>query len=933
MKIIPILVTFVFGLFLLPMESSAAERPHIVLLMADDLGWGDVGYNGSRIATPNIDKLAGRGVRLAQFYAQPICSPTRGALLTGRYPMRLGLQCGVVRPWARHGLPLGERTLPEALADAGYRTAIVGKWHLGHFKHDLLPMQRGFHQQYGHYNGALDYFTHIRDGGHDWHRDDKPNYDKGYSTDLIGEHAVRIIAKHDKGKPLFLYVPFNAPHTPLQVPKKYTERYAEIKNERRRTYAAMVTCMDAAVGRITAALEEHKYPADQTLIFFCSDNGGIPQLGSNGELRAGKGTLYEGGVRVPAVAVWQGKLKAGAVVDEPLHVVDLCPTLLRLAGAKIQQAKPFDGKDAWPTIADGRPSPHEFILHNVSPFHGAIRMGDWKLIHNGHVGGNVTKASETEKWELFNILKDPSESVDVSRDHPEVLKRMKAKLRALATEAVKPNIPPNKPPADFKTPKIWGNLSPSKADKPNILLILVDDLKPALGCYGDANAKTPNIDALAARGMRFDLAYCNQAVCAPSRFTLMLGSHSTSTGLYGLGNNLRDLVPNAVTMPQHFEKHGYRTESLGKIFHIGHGNRGDPRSFSVPHFHDKVIEYLKPESTGGGKLTREEALFTNRKLGEIRSLSRGAAFESPVADDHEYADGRVALETIKRLRAGTERRKKDGTPFFIAAGFVRPHLPFSVPKKYWDLFEPAKLPMPKFEKLPHGAPAVAGKRGGEITAYMPVPVKGRMSDELKRKLIHGYYASTSFVDSQIGKVMAEFDRLGLADNTIVVLWGDHGFHLGDLGIWTKHTNYEQANRIPILICSPGVTKPNSSTRQLTESVDLFPTLAELAGLPAPNGPQPIDGVSLVPVLKNPNARVRDHAFHAYPKKKLGRAIRTERYRLVVWEGRGKSQAPAEYELYDYKNDPFETTNLAAKNPEIVAKLKKILATYRAPFVR
>ena len=471
-------------------------------------------------------------------------------------------------------------------------------------------------------------------------------------------------------------------------------------------------------------------------------------------------------------------------------------------------------------------------------------------------------------------------------------------------------------------------------ERPNVLLILVDDLKPALGCYGDSVAKTPNIDALAARGMRFDLAYCNQAVCAPSRFTLMLGSHSTSTGLYGLGSQLRKIVPDAVTMPQYFAKHGgYRTESLGKVFHIGHGNHGDPQSFSVPHFHDKVIEYLDPASTDGGKLTREEAFFTNQKLGQIKSLPRGAAFESPDVDDAEYADGRVAAETIKRLRSSKERQIKGGTPFFITVGFARPHLPFSAPQKYWDLYDPSRLPMPEFEELPADAPPVAGKRGGEITNYKPVPMRGQVGDELKRKLIHGYYASTSFVDAQIGKVINELDRLELADNTIVVLWGDHGFHLGDLGIWTKHTNYEQANRIPILISAPGVTKAKSSTRQLAESVDIFPTLAELAGLPAPEGPQPIDGVSLVPVLKNPEARVRDHAYHAYPKKKLGRAIRTERYRLVEWRGFGQPVTTAEYELDDYKTDPLETHNLAAKKPDIVAELKQTLAKYPPPVTR
>lgn len=473
--------------------------------------------------------------------------------------------------------------------------------------------------------------------------------------------------------------------------------------------------------------------------------------------------------------------------------------------------------------------------------------------------------------------------------------------------------------------------------RPNVLMILVDDLKPALGCYGDPVAKTPHMDALAARGMRLDRAYCNQAVCAPSRFTLMLGSHSTSTGLYGLGSQLRQVVPDAVTLPQHFATHGgYRTESLGKVFHIGHGNHGDPESFSVPHFHDKVIEYLDPASTQGGKLTREEAYFTNQKLGNIHSLPRGAAFESPDVADNAYADGRAAEETVNRLRAAKSRRESDGTPFFVVAGFARPHLPFSAPRKYWDLYDPTELPMPTFEALPHGAPKVAGKRGGEIRNYFPVPDKrdpAKIDNALKRQLIHGYYASISYVDAQIGKVIDGLDRLQLADNTIVVLWGDHGFHLGDLGIWTKHTNYEQANRIPILIAAPGVTKAGTSTNQLAESVDIFPTLAELAGLPKPAGPQSVDGVSLVPVLKDPRARVRDHAFHVFPKRKLGRAIRTERYRLVQWQGIGQPAESVEYELYDYETDPLETRNLAGQRPAIVEELKSMLATYPPPVGR
>ncbi|HUG66183.1 MAG TPA: arylsulfatase [Pirellulaceae bacterium] len=437
-------------------DEVPASRPHIIYMMADDLGWGDVGYHGSKIETPNIDRLAGRGTQLDQFYAQPVCSPTRASLMTGRYPMRYGLQCGVVRPWADHGLPLDEQTLPEALREAGYVTAICGKWHLGHSSRDYLPTRRGFSHQYGHYNGALDYFKHDRDGGHDWHRNDKAIYEEGYTTDLIGREAAQVLASHDKSKPLFLYVPFNAPHTPLQAPDETIAKYASMKVPQRRTYAAMVDRMDQAIGVIVSALEQHQFPAERTLIVFCSDNGGIRQLGSNRELRDGKGSLYEGGVRVPAVAVWEGVLKPSAHVDEALHIVDIYPTLLGLAGAEPNQDKPLDGHDAWPTIANNEPSPHDFILHNVTPFHGAIRVGDWKLIHNGHVGANVTSASENETWELFNIREDVSETKDRKDQEPATFQRLQRQLAKLSEEAAPANIPPNQPPTGFQVPKVWG---------------------------------------------------------------------------------------------------------------------------------------------------------------------------------------------------------------------------------------------------------------------------------------------------------------------------------------------------------------------------------------------------------------------------------------------------------------------------------------------
>lgn len=473
---------------------------------------------------------------------------------------------------------------------------------------------------------------------------------------------------------------------------------------------------------------------------------------------------------------------------------------------------------------------------------------------------------------------------------------------------------------------------PVVAERPNVLLILVDDLKPAIRAFGDPVAVTPNIDRLAARGTRFQLAFANQAVCAPSRMNLMTGARSTTTGIYNFGQNLRDYLPNAVTLPQYFMANGYRAESFGKTFHIGHNTVGDPQSWSAPPYKDHVIEYVSPEGKALGK-TREAALFNEFEIppGDVwdysSTLKRGLAWESPDVSDEAYGDGRVASRAIARLG----ELRGSNQPFFLAVGFARPHLPFSVPRHYWDMYDRAKLPLPSFERMPKGAPAFAGKIGGEINAYAPIDEKTREAqypEELKRTLIHGYYAGVSYVDAQIGKLMAELDRTGLSKNTIVVLWGDHGYHLGDHAIWTKHTNYEQATRIPLLFAGPGIGAGKATT-QPAETADIYPTLAALAGLARPQGPQPLDGVNLTPVLHDPVARVRGYAYHAYNRpNRIGQAIRTERYRLVRWTQ--ERTGARDYELYDLVADPLETRNIAAEQRGVKAQLDAILDTQPKP---
>lgn len=443
-----------------PGASARADAPNIVLIVADDLGWGDVGWHGSEIKTPNLDKLANGGAKLEAFYVQPVCTPTRAALMTGRYPIRHGLQTGVVRPWAQYGLPLEEQTVAQGLKSAGYATAIVGKWHLGHFEKGYLPTQRGFDHQYGHYNGAIDYNTHVRDGGFDWHKDDVVNRDEGYSTHLIAKESTRIVQTYAAKKPFFLYVPFNAVHAPHQVPESYLKGYEHLKGERK-IYAGMLTALDEAIGQIVQAIDTAGVRSN-TLFLFTSDNGG-PQPGvvtSNGPLRAGKATHYEGGVRVAAFANWEGRIPKGSVVNEPLHAADLYPTLLNLAEAKVDQKLPLDGRDAWATIADGKPSPHEDILINATPQSGAIRVGDWKLVVNGTKstagfdGEEVEESDKAQKLELFDLKNDPYEKTDLHQKFPDKANELKTRWAEYQKQAKAPKTRPK--PNGFKPPSVWG---------------------------------------------------------------------------------------------------------------------------------------------------------------------------------------------------------------------------------------------------------------------------------------------------------------------------------------------------------------------------------------------------------------------------------------------------------------------------------------------
>jgi arylsulfatase A-like enzyme len=442
--------------------ASAQEppRPNIVYIVADDLGYADTGWQGSDIDTPALDALAATGAELTGFYVQPMCTPTRAALMTGRYPLRYGLQSGVIPGAGRYGIPLEERLLPQMLAEAGYRTAMVGKWHLGHADPDYWPMQRGFDSFYGALVGEIDHFEKAAHGVPDWYRGNEPVVEEGYDNRLMTAEAVRVIEAHEGPEPLFLYLAYTAPHTPYQAPQDALDRFADIADPNRRAYAAMVSVVDEGVAEVVAALEARGL-RDNTLILFHSDNGGVTNSlfagdtavagalpASNAPLRDGKGTLYEGGTKVAALANWPGRVLPGEV-DGLIHVVDMLPTLAGLSGGVAQGALPLDGMDVWPVIAEGAPSPRTEIVYNVDPVAGAVRQGDWKL---------VWQAALPPRLELFNLADDPSEARNLVGDFPAIAAGLQSRVIALASVMAPPQLIMEAIRLTFYVPPVTGDL-------------------------------------------------------------------------------------------------------------------------------------------------------------------------------------------------------------------------------------------------------------------------------------------------------------------------------------------------------------------------------------------------------------------------------------------------------------------------------------------
>ena len=507
------------------------------------------------------------------------------------------------------------------------------------------------------------------------------------------------------------------------------------------------------------------------------------------------------------------------------------------------------------------------------------------------------------------------------------------------------------------------NLSNSSAQsksKPNVLFIAIDDLKPILGCYGDKMIKTPNIDRIAKNGTIFFANYCQQAVCGPTRASIMTGKRPDYTKIWDLKTKMRDMNPDILSMPQYFITQGYSTQGIGKVYDIRCVDKDfDKPSWSVPYYQTDKTLYSKqtgePINIQYQNLATKELAKNYLKEAYAKGLKDEAAkaevmlrvkpsVESVDVPDDAYTDG-VHAKMAKNILIGLSKKSE---PFFLAVGFSKPHLPFVSPKKYWDLYDRKKMPLAPFQHSTENAVPIAYHNAGELRAYTDIdPINSytdqnpglSLSLEKQKELIHGYYAAVSYTDAQLGIVLNALDSLGLTDNTIIVLWGDHGWHLGDHNLWCKHSNFENAARAPLIISAPGIASSNVKTQ--TEFVDIFPTLCDLANIKIPSN---LDGKSLVPAMKKPTTVIKEYSVSQYPRSGavgeserlgyaetefMGYSLRTKQFRYTIWmKNRWRtSKVFDKYlmvgaELYDYQKDPLEKVNVVGKKDYAIA-LKKM----------
>ena len=858
--------------------APAAPRPNVVIIVTDDHGYGDIGWNNPAVKTPHLDRLAADGARLERMVVNPICSVTRAALLTGLATARTGVNNS-------SGLDLKYRILPQAFHDAGYQTWMCGKWHLGGPEDSqrsgpqYLPQARGFDSFYGLLGGAIDYTTHERKetGQLDWQRNGQPIREEGFSTDLLADEASRLVRGRQKQQPFLLYLAFNAVHGPLAPPPSAPTLS---KRDRRPLLLANLTHLDAALGRVLATLDAEGLRND-TLVFFCGDNGGqLNQGASNGTLRGEKGGTFEGGIRVPAAIRWPGQIKAGQVSRQLMAAMDLLPTLCAAAGVATGIGEPLDGVNLWPALTTGRVGKHPpFVMGNKDV---ACFSEPWKLV--------VPPGGEAPL--LFDIQADPAESRDLAAAHPEIVATLEREIAAVRGPGGKGGN--RKPEGGTKGKKRGGTGGKASADNappassaapasqsktagrpPNVVFILADDLGwRDTGFAGNRFAETPRLDRLAREGVVFRQAYASAPNCAPTRACLLTGQYTPRHGVYTVVDERHDpgqpahqviaatsqaaLPESAVTIATLLKSKGYATGCYG-MWNLGRGRSGPGsplgQGFDV---------YQQPRDLGFAQNTyRDEA---GRYL--VNELTS------------------AALEFVE-----THRQQ----PFFLYLATHDVHAPLD-PQP--DLLE-------KYQRK-----LKSQSQGATTSADDPA-----------------YAATIEALDTAIGTLLDRLTAWGLAENTLVVFTSDNGgtpeYTLPLNG--SKGTLYEGGLRVPCVAWGAGVVHPGRTTDEPILSMDWYPTLAALAGAELPKNVA-VDGQNLMPILADTGPLERPAVFWHFPcyvgRGEPSSAVRMGEFKLIEKFG------SRTVELYNLRDDPGEAHDLSQSQPALAKRLATSLRAWQ-----
>ena len=902
--------------------AQAAQRPSFIVILADDLGFGDLSCYGGSTPTPHLDRLATEGLRFNDFHSSgPVCTPTRAGLLTGRYQQRTGVtrvaNADPTNSTHQLGLRRSETTFAEVLSDAGYATALMGKWHLGYVR-AYNPLHHGFDEFRGYVSGNIDYISHYdRMGLYDWWNGLEHHHEEGYVTHLITDHSVRFL-RENKDRPFCLYVAHEAVHDPLQTPEGPVLRGPDADgtpvtgDATHAVYRRMLIELDLSVGRIAEAVREHGL-TENTYVLFLSDNGASRRYGSNGGLRGHKSQLWEGGHRVPAIAWAPGRVPAGYVSQVPAISIDLFPTLLSLAGVTLPAGHPLDGVDLSATLHGGPPPAARQMFWE---FRGglAVRDGPWKFVH-----------PPNKPPSLFDLSRDPAETRDLAASEParrDELDQAATRWLAAVTTGATPQ------PEAVPLPK-----KGARDPRPNVLLLVADDMGWSdIGCYG-GEVETPNLDRLALQGMRFAQFY-NNAKCTTTRASIV-------TGLYprrGQGGLLRS---NMVTVGEALGSAGYRTSLSGK-WHLGRASVTHPFYRGFEEYYgllDGCSNFFDPMQKDP-KYKDGRVRFSAHNDQRIFDFPQRNYYTTDAYTDH-------AITTMKRYA-------RTGEPFFIHVCYTAPHYPLHAkPQDIAKYRGKYRMGWEELRRQRYERQLALGLIDGERYTLSETDSRAypwaEADHDFEDLRMAVYAAMIDAMDQNIGRLLATLQDLDIADNTLVLFFSDNGgcaeepggrdpaqrtpggrddyVAVGPAWGWAQNAPFrrykswvhEGGIRTPCIARWPRVTPRNRITQEVGHIIDLMPTFCEIGAATYPREKlgeivPPAEGRTLLPILRGGQREGHQYLAWAWSGN---RALRRGDWK-VVWDKQIKR-----WELYDLAKDPVETRDLAAAEPARTEALTKL----------